>query len=110
MLQLLGPSLHRNFHLYPGTHDADNILDYSTKHGGGFYATATIALPGIAWDHTLGNTLGLSNMLAMRAAKSGWETGTGDILTIKDDLGTDRNLVTEYGLLKVTNIETHFAA
>ena len=97
------------FALHPGTHDANKIFDYSTKYGGGLYAAATAALPGIAWDHTLGNTLGISNMLGMRTAKSGWATGTGDILTIKDNVGTDMNLVTKYGLLTVTNIDTHFS-
>ena len=45
----------------------------------------------------------------MRAAKSGWATGGGDILTIPDDAGTDRQLVTEYGLLTIANIENQFA-
>jgi hypothetical protein len=79
--------------LHPGNHDANNALDYSTKHGVGLYLAATAALSGVAWDHTLGNTLGLSNMLGLRASKSGWLTGAGDILiTIKDDAGIDRKL------------------
>jgi hypothetical protein len=97
------------FALHPGTHNADGIFDYSTKHGGGLYAAATAALPGTAWDHTLGNTLGLSNTLEMRAAKSVWSSGAGDILSIEDDGGTERNLLTKYGLLTVANINTHFA-
>ena len=36
--------------------------------------------------------------LGVRTSKSGWSTGGGDILTIKDDAGIDRQLVTEYGL------------
>ena len=61
--------------LHPGNNDADNALDYSTKHGLGLYLAANAALSGVAWDHTLGNTLGMSNMLGLRAAKSGWSTG-----------------------------------
>ena len=45
----------------------------------------------------------------MRASKSGWSTGGGDILTIKDDAGIYRQLVTEYGLLTILNFETQFA-
>ena len=44
----------------------------------------------------------------MRAAKSGWSTGAGNILTIKDDAGVDRNLLTEYGRLTTGNIDAHF--
>ena len=97
------------FALHPGTHDANIILDYYTKHGGGLYAAATAGLPGTPWDHTLGNTLGLSNMLEMWAAKSDWSIGAGDILTIKDNGGTKMNLLTEYGLITVANINTQFA-
>jgi hypothetical protein len=59
------------FSLYPGNHDADNVLDYSTKHGLGLYLAATAALSSVALDHTLGNTLGLFNMLGLRAFNSG---------------------------------------
>ena len=60
-------------------------------------------------DHTLGNTLGLSNRLGLRASKSDWSTGAGDILTIKADAGIDRQLVTGYGIITILNIETQFA-
>ena len=35
--------------------------------------------------------------------------GAGNILTIKDDAGVDRNILTEYGRLTTGNIDTHFA-
>ena len=95
--------------LHPGNHDADNALDYSTKHGLGLYLAATAALSGAAWDHTLGNTLGLSNRLVLRASKSGCSTVGGDILTTKDDAGVDRQLITEYGLLTIANIDNQCA-
>ena len=97
------------FSLHPGNHDASNALDYSTKHGLGLYLAGTAALSGVPWDHTLGNTLRLSNRLGMRAAKSGWATTGGDILTIPDDSGTNRQLIKEYGLLTIANIEAQFA-
>lgn len=97
------------FSLHPGNHDASNALDYSTKHGLGIYLAGTAALSGVPWDHTLGNTLGLSNRLSMRAAKSGWATPGGNILTIPDDAGTNRQLIKEYGLLSIANIEAQFA-
>ena len=75
----------------------------------GLYLAGTAALTGVLWDHTLGNTLGLSNRLGLRASKSGWSTGGGNILTIKDSAGIDRQLITEYGLLTITNIENQFA-
>jgi hypothetical protein len=97
------------FSLHPGNHDASKALDYSTKHGSALYSAGTAALSGVPWDHTLGNTLGLSNRLGMRAAKSGWSTPGGDILTIQDSSGVNRQLIKEYGLLTIADIEAHFA-
>jgi hypothetical protein len=51
------------FSLHPGNHDPSKALDYSTKHGSALYSAGTAALSGVPWDHTLGNTLGLSNRL-----------------------------------------------
>ena len=61
------------------------------------------------WDHTHGNTLSLCNMMQMRAEKSVWTVGAGDILTIPDDTTVDRNLFTEYGRLTIGNIDTAFS-
>ena len=48
-------------------------------------------------------------MLETRTAKSGWSTGSGNILTIKKDIGVSRDLLTEYGRLFIGNIDAHFA-
>ena len=66
-------------------------------------------LHGALWDHTHGNTPSLCNMLRMRADKSGWSVGGGDILTIEDDISVNRNLITEYRRLTVGNIDAFFA-
>ena len=68
----------------------------------------TAALLGTPWDHTHGNTLVISSMLEMRAEKSGWTSGAGNIMFIEDNKGTPRDLLTEYGLLTINNIDTHF--
>ena len=47
-------------------------------------------------------------MLDKRAVKSGWSTGTGDILSILDDAGDPRVFLTKYDHLTIGNIHAHF--
>ena len=73
------------------------------------YVASTMQLIRILWEYNQGNTLNLCNMLQMRAYKSDWSVGSGNILTIPDDSSVDRNLLTDYRCLAVDNIDAHFA-
>jgi hypothetical protein len=92
----------------PAKLNADAIIDYSTTSGIKLYNTASARLP-ITFDITSQTANLFCDALKDRANKSGWYTGAGNILTIPDAGGTNRDLITEYGRLSMADINTHVA-
>lgn len=92
------------FALTPGQAKPDDVIDYSTTVGFKRYQAATEPLKHL-FDHKLGRTVSLALDLSKRAMESGWTKGTGDIITIPDSAGNDKNLIKHYGQLSLEDIK-----
>ena len=68
------------------------------------YEKATAALKK-AFDHKEGHAVTFLLEVKKRAEEMGWSTGQGDVLPVKGSKGIDRNLITEYGQLTVSDIK-----
>ena len=80
------------------TPQVNDIIDYDTATGIKLHEKVTAAFKH-AFDHKEGHTVIFSLQIKKRAEEMGWCIGQGDILTVKDSKGIDRNLITEYGQL-----------
>ena len=94
------------FSLTPGQVGAGDIIDYSTSNGIKGFKTAIKSL-GQPFDHQLGKTTKICEVLQSRAFEAGWQTGAGDILTIPDAAGVSKDLLSEFGQLTMTDINAH---
>ena len=92
------------FALTPGQRQANEIIDYGTTAGTLFYEKATAALKH-AFDHKEDHTVTLSLKVKERAEEMGWSTCLHDILTVKDSKDINRNLITNYGQLTLSDIK-----
>ena len=84
------------FALTPGQHRPDQYIDYGTSQGLKLWHAATEPLPE-EFDGTSDTIKIFCELLTQRATEAGWHTGAGDILTIPDANGVDRNLITHNG-------------
>lgn len=57
----------------------------------------------MSFDGISKNTNLLQSQLLRRFENSGWNSDTGDILTVPDGDGVDRNVLTEYGYVSEKN-------
>ena len=96
------------FALSPGTLNADDIIDLSSKQGRDLYNKAVMPLT-IHFDGDSKNVNLFLSQLARRAESSGWQTGTGDIITIPDRSANNKNMLSEYGCLNDAEIRLHVA-
>jgi hypothetical protein len=92
--------------LSPARTNADQFIDYTTADGKKLFKAATEPLS-IKFDVEGKNVNMFNELLLTRANMAGWDSGQGDILTIPDANGNDRNLITEYGRLTMEEITTH---
>ena len=96
------------FALSPGTLNADDIIDLSSKQGRDLYNKAVMPLT-IHFDGDSKNVNLFLSQLARRAESSGWQTGTGDTITIPDRFANNKNMLSEYGCLNDAEIRLHVA-
>ena len=92
------------FALTSGLLHADDIIDLNSKLGRDIYIRATAPLKTF-FDSDSKNINLFQNQLKRKTENSGWGTGTGNIIHIKDAKGNSRNLITEYGCLSKEDIE-----
>jgi len=91
-----------NFSLTPGTVNLNQPIDYSQRSGQKIWDEATAPLTNPFEVDSRGAATFCENLLD-RAKKSGW----WNILTIPDQDGKDRDLITNYGMLRVEDIRGH---
>ena len=93
------------FALTPGSLNSNDIINLDSKAGRDLFnkATAPLAIP---FDGSSKNIHLFQNQLLRRAENAGWNSGTGNILTIPDARGDNRNVITEYGCVTDTLITT----
>ena len=93
------------FALTPGSLNSDDIINLNSKAGRDLFnkATAPLAIP---FDGSSKNIHLFQNQLLRRAENTGWNSGTGNILTIPDARGDNRNFITGYGCVTDTLITT----
>ena len=91
------------FSLTLGSFHANDIVNLSFKLGRDLYnkATATIAIP---FDGSSKNINLFHSQLLRRAENAGWNSDTGDILTVPDTYEDTRNVITEYGCVTEDHI------
>ena len=91
--------------LTPGSLNVDQVLDLNSKIGINVYNKAIEPVK-IPFDGNSKNINLFQSQLSRKAAIAGWDVGTGDILTIADAQGDQKNLLTEYGYLTEKDIRT----
>ena len=84
--------------LSPGTLSTNDIIDRSSKQGRDLYNKFVAPLT-IHFDGDSKNVNLFLSQLARRAESSGWQTGTGDIVTIFNRFVNNKNILSEYGRL-----------
>ena len=92
------------FALTPGQLQADDIVDLNSKLGRDLYNRAIEPLK-MPFDGNSKNINLLQNQLQRRAAKAGWDTGLGNIMTVQNDKGEDKNIITQFGCLTTKNLK-----
>ena len=93
------------FALTPGSLNANDIVDLSSKPGCDLYSKATTSIT-IPFDGSSKNINLFQSQLLRKAENTGWNSGTCDILTITDTNGDYRNVITEYGCVTEAHITT----
>ena len=96
------------FALSPGTLNADVLIDLTSKQGRNLY-NKTVAPLTIHFDGDSKNVNLFLSQLARRAESSGWQTGTGDTITIPDRFANNKNMLSEYGCLNDAEIRSYVA-
>lgn len=94
------------FALTPAQVAPDNIIDYSTSEGKKLWNSATAALDD-KFDADAKNINIFTEQVMKRATNAGWTTGNGNIISIPDVNGNNRNLIQEYGRLTMEEIRTY---
>ena len=83
------------FALTLGQHHPDQYINYGTSQGLKLWHAATEPLPK-EFDGTSDTVKIFCELLTQCATEAGWHTGAGNILTIPDANGVNRNLITHY--------------
>lgn len=96
------------FALTPSQVNAGRIIAYETATGMKLYNAATAALP-FKFDADAKGINMFCEKLKDRAIQSGWHLAGGNILSIPDSQGVDRDLITQYGQLTPDDIVAHVA-
>ena len=86
------------FALSPGTLNTDDVIDLSSKQGRDLYNKFVAPLT-IHFDDDSKNVNLFLSQLARKAESSGWQTGTGNIVTIPNRFANNKNMLLEYGRL-----------
>ena len=81
--------------LGPGMINTHIIIDLSSKQGRNLY-NKTVAPLTIHFNGVSKNVNIFLSQLARRAESSGWQTGTGDIVTISNRFASNKNMLSEY--------------
>jgi hypothetical protein len=89
----------------PAKVNSDQIINYGTAQGIKLFNAATEKLP-VTFDVNSQGANLFCYALLDRANKSGWYSGEGNILTIKDSAENNRDLIKEYGRLSMNEIKT----
>ena len=84
------------FALTPKQHHPDQYIDYRMSQGLKLWHAATEPLPK-EFDGMSDTIKIFCELLTQCAPEAGWHSGTGNILTIPDANGVNRNLITHYG-------------
>ena len=84
-----------SYALTPGHLKPDDPIDLSDKLGRDLYIRAVGPLK-VPFDGSSKNIHLLQSQLKIRAKKSGWDKGTGDIINIAT-LGGKKSVLTKYG-------------
>jgi len=87
------------FALTPGQANAAAVIDFSTTVGLKRYDKAVEPLK-MLFDHSEGRTVDFSMAVDLHAKAMGWKATGGDIITIPDANGTNKDLIREYKLTK----------
>lgn len=93
------------FALTPGQQGSDEVIDYGSTLGFKRYQAAAQPLKHF-FNHKEGHTVGIALNVSKRANESGWTKGVGDIITIPNSNGNDKNLIKSYGQLSLENIKS----
>ena len=97
-----------SYALTPGHFKADDPVDLSDKLGREIYNRAVEPLK-VPFDGTSKNIHLLQSQLKIRAKKSGWDKGTGDIINITT-VGGKKNVIFKYGWFSLgVTLPTSFA-
>ena len=91
------------FALIPGIVYANNIIDLNSKLRRDLYNKAISAIT-IPFDGNLKNINLLQSQLLRSSENSGWNSDSGDTLTLPDGGGVDKNVLTEHGYVSETKI------
>ena len=88
----------------PGVVAPKNVLHCCLDSLGRDLYRKVISAVTILFDENSKNINLLQSQLVRRSENSGWNSGTGDILTLSDGDGVDRDVLTEYGCVSETQI------
>jgi len=105
-MAIAAPTQQPIFALTPGQYRPDDFIDYGSAQGLKLWNAATEPLPE-EFDGTSNTVKIFCELLTQRATEAGWHSGTGNILTIPDSNGIQRNLITNYGQLTLQDVQNH---
>ena len=90
--------------LTPGHLKPDDPLDLNDKLGRDIYNRAVEPLK-VPFDGSSKNIHLLQSQLRVRAKKSGWDKGTGNIIDVTDVNGNNKNVLYKYGCLSMEELQ-----
>ena len=91
------------FALTPGQHHPDQYINYGMSQGLKLWHATTEPLPE-EFDGMSDTVKIFCELLTQHATEAGWHAGAGDILTIPDANGVNRNLIMHYGQLTLQDV------
>ena len=93
------------FALTPGSLNSNDIIDLNSKSGRDLFKKATAPLA-IHFDGSSKKINLFQNQLLRRADAAGWNSGTGNILTVPDAKADNKIVITEYECVTDIHITT----